>query len=464
MKLDFARLDRAFKPETVAVIGDKPGGMWFRATRDFKGKMYSVHTNPETAKIIEDAGYENFKRLTDIPGPVDLVIVSVPRAVALKIMDDCIEKDVGGVHFFTAGFSETHKDDARELEREIEEKARAANLHLIGPNCMGVYNPSLALGMNLWEYSGRTEPVGIISQSGTHATSISQHAHLQGIDIDRAVSFGNGIVLDSPDYLEYYDQDPGIRVIGMYLEGVKDGRRFLKVLKDVSSRKPVVIWKGGRTAEGDRAIASHTGSLAVSREIWSAALRQCGAVEVSSREELLDAIKALLYLKPVRGLRVGITGGSGGQSVAIADVFGEAGLVLPRLSEESYKKLDEFFTLIGGGYPNPIDTGNVNRTQLKRIMEILRDDPNIDNLVLQSAGRWARGKEKQEEFDLMINLRNSTEKPVLAIAPYSTPEDMRRTIEDTLKFQENGIPAFPTMESGARALRHAYDYYKHREG
>ena len=142
---------------------------------------------------------------------------------------------------------------------------------------------------------------------------------------------------------------------------MEDGKRFLGGLKEGAARKPVVIWKGGRTEEGGRAIASHTGSLAVTQSVWDAAIRQCGAIKVVKLEELIDTLKALLYLSPVRGDRVAITGGSGGQSVAIADVFAEAGLKVPLLGQESYDELATFFTLIGGSYGNAIDTGNVIR-------------------------------------------------------------------------------------------------------
>ncbi len=276
---------------------------------NYKGKIYSVQVNPETARAIEATGIKNYTSLLDVPEPIDLVIVSAPRAAALKILEDCIGKEVAAVHFFTAGFAETDTEEGIKLGGLLTERARQANLHLIGPNCMGIYNPRIGLGQNPWEFTGTAAPVGFISQSGTHATSFGQQAHLQGMDINKAVSFGNGRVLDSADYLEYFDYDPEIKVIGMYLEGVKDGGRFLKVLRDVSSRKPVVIWKGGRTEEGDRAIASHTGSLAVSQVVWDAAVRQCGAVKVAGLDELIDTMKAILYLPPVRGNKVGIAGG-----------------------------------------------------------------------------------------------------------------------------------------------------------
>lgn len=462
MKVDFSRLDRAFNPKVLVVVGDRPNGLWLRSRKEFTGKLYSVQISEETARQIEASGVKNYTSLLDVPEPIDLVIVSAPRSAALQILDDCIRKDVAAVHYFTAGFSETGTEEGAKLERALVETARRANMHLIGPNCMGIYNPKIGLGQVVWPYTGYSAPICLISQSGTNATTFGQHSSLQGIDVDRMVSFGNGLVLDAADFLEYFDRDPEIKVIGMYLEGVRDSRRFLKVLKDVASRKPVVIWKGGRSEEGDRAISSHTASLAVSVSVWDAAVKQCGAVGVTSIEELVDTMKALLYFPPVLGNRVGVAGGSGGPSVSIADIFAEAGLKLPKLCDDSYNELASFFSLIGGGYRNPIDTGNANRREMRRIMDILVKDANIDNVVLLTGTRWGMMTMPETDFDLMGDVRKSTSKPVMAIVSYVSPEEMKASRDATRKFQEKGVPAFISMERGARALRNALDYYRRK--
>ena len=378
MKTDFSKLDRAFKPRCVAVVGDSKKGNfhWLRNQSAFKGKLYSVQVTPESIEGIKALGVENYTSLLDIPEPVDLAIVTVPRAVAPQILEDCIRKEVAAAHFFTSGFAETGTEEGIRLERLLTERAEQANFHLVGPNCRGIFNPRIGLKQIGEQYSGFAGAVGIISQSGGHAMTFSREAHLQGVDIDKSVSFGNGIVLDASDYLEYFGHDPEIRAIGMYLEGVKDGKRFFTVLREVSARKPVVIWKGGWTTDGGRAIASHTGSLAVSQAVWDAVVRQCGAIRVLGMEGLIDTLKALLYLSPVRGDRVGVLGGAGGQSVVITDVLAGTGLKVPLLTRESYDELATFFSLIGGSYRNPLDTdAGRNRRELGRIFEILDRDP-----------------------------------------------------------------------------------------
>jgi acyl-CoA synthetase (NDP forming) len=406
--------------------------------------------------------------LLDIAEPVDLAIVTVGRKYALQILEDCIQKEVAAAHFFTAGFAETDTEDGIDLERTLTTRAIEADFHLIGPNCMGIFNPTIGLRQNLGQYVGTTGPVGFISQSGTHAINFSLEAHLQGIDISKSVSFGNGTVLDSAEYLDYFGSDDSIKVIGMYLEGAREGRRLFEVLREVSSKKPVVVWKGGRTEGGSRAVASHTGSLAVSQDIWTSAMRQSGAIPVLAMDELVDTLKALLYLKPVYGNQVVLAGGSGGQSVAITDAFTEAGLEVPSLSQESFDKFEEFFTVIGGSYRNPIDTGNPNRTQMKRIIDIIEHDGNTNNIVMlmnaSGAGPPGMADQRDDEIKAITEMRNRTSKPVMVCLQLTM---LPRVISDARtivkELQNNGIPAFTSLERGATALKNALDYYQFRQ-
>lgn len=464
MEMDFAKLHRAFNPQTVAVIGDKKefSFMWLRAQSTFKGKLFSVQIDPGEIEHIKKLGVENHTSLLNIPGPIDLVIVAVPRTVAPRILEDCIQKEVGAAHFFTSGFAETDTEEGRKLQQVLTERARQANFYLIGPNCMGVFNPQVGIRQSTEQYSGIAGPVGFISQSGTHAITFSIEGHIQGVDINKSVSFGNGVVLDVSDYLEYLSYDAEIKAIGMYLEGVRDGKRFLSVLRDVSARKPVVIWKGGQTAEGGRAIASHTASMAVQQAIWDTAVRQSGAVTVANLEELIDTLKALIYLSPVFGDRVALAGGSGGQSVAITDAFAGAGLKVPLLTQESYDKLATFFNLIGASCRNPIDPG-ANRRQMGHIMEILEEDAHIDNLVLVIwPTAWRHTPERlQGEILSTIDLSKRSPKPVMAIMPtFSSPESLQQVSIIAQQLHKGGVPTFPTVERGARALRNAFQYYK----
>lgn len=467
MKVDFNRLERAFNPRVVVVVGDSRATNfeWIRGQKNFKGKLYSVHVNPATFEDIKALGVQNFTSLQDIPEPVDLAIVAVSRKAALDVLNDCIRKDVAAAHFFSSGFSETGTEEGTMLERHLVAQAEATNFHLIGPNCMGIFNPAVGIKQSEDQYTGAPGQVGFLSQSGSVAITFSLDAHHQGLDINKAVSYGNGVVLDSPDFIEFFGRDASIRAIGMYLEGVKNGARFLSVLRDVAARKPVVIWKGGRTEEGGRAIASHTGSLALPKAVWDAAIRQCGALQVTTIEELIDTLKALLFLQDVRGNRVAIAGGAGGQSVASTDEFAATGLRVPTLSQESYNELASFFEVVGGSYRNPIDVAGPVRRDMRRVMGILAQDRNIDNLVFLAGtkpGRHIMPEQFQNTIDLLQHFRQKTDKPVVVIVSLHNEDAEKETREYMLKLQSIGIPAFPSIQRGALALKNALDYYERR--
>src|SRR5262249_25237563 len=189
-------------------------------------------------------------------------ICAVPRQVAPRVLADAAQKGIGGMGMFTSGFAETGEELGVKLQDELQRIARENDMVLLGPNCMGLYNPRLGVRFSADHLAGEAGNIGFISQSGTHAINVSLVSAANGLRLSKAVSIGNAIVLDVPDYLEYFGQDDETKAIAMYVEGVKDGRRFAQVLRDVAAKKPVLIWKGGQTEAGARATRSHTASLA----------------------------------------------------------------------------------------------------------------------------------------------------------------------------------------------------------
>ncbi len=467
MPIDHAALDRVFNPKTVVIIGDKKasGYMWLNANRNFKGNLYSVQIDPNEIPGIEEMGIKNLTSLADVPEPIDYAIVAVPRVVAPRIVAECIRNKVGGATLFTSGFAETGTPEGIEAQEALFTMAREAGMVLIGPNCMGLYNPSLGLSFstNLEAYEGGN--VAFASQSGSHAIAFTQAAPENGIRISRSVSFGNGIVLENADYLEYLAQDPQSKVIGMYVEGLRDGRRFFEILKQTTPKKPVVIWKGGQTEEGQRATSSHTASLAESMSIWNAMVKQTGAILVHNVYEMLDTVKGLLYLPGLVGTGCGLTGGAGGQSVSITDAFAKAGLAVPPLSKESYEKLESFFSLVGASFRNPIDMGS-NRTEINAIMDILNADPVIDVVAMQlSVTSQRRRNILQAPLEALLRFKKNSSKPAVAI-PYSmTPHLVGKDLKKLeTKLHDAGIPTFPTYERAAQAIRNVVDYYQFHSG
>jgi len=464
------QLDRAFNPQTVAVVGDKQDNdfMWLKSVSTFKGKVYSVQIDPKEIPGIEKLGVENYHSLLDIPRPVDYVIVAVPRGAALKVVSDCIKKGVGAATLFTSGFAEVNTDEGRRLQQEVTRMAKEANFNLIGPNCMGVFNPKIGLRHDAAQYSGDGGPVGFIAQSGTHCIFFSLVGEVNGIRVSKAVSYGNAAVLDSADYLEYLADDEETRIIGMYIEGVKDGRRFFQCLRETAKRKPVLIWKGGRGVQGARAAASHTGSLASTPIMWETLIRQCGAIQVANLEEMVDTVKALLHLRPPSGNRVGLVAHSGGQSVVIADAFSQEGLVAPLFTDGSYKEFASFFNTVGGSYMNPLDISwyVLSIESLLRILNIVSHDENIDSVVLELClpflpQAWEYYPTYLEDLiGALSDFRIRCPKCFsIVLVPgqleAEAPSIRRRLIEA-------GLASFPSFQRGARALKNVTEYYRHQ--
>jgi len=470
-----ARLDRAFNPRTVAVVGDKRalGYLWLRSMSTFKGKLYSVQIDPNEIPGIEELGVANCASLLDIPEEIDYVLCAVPRHISPRIIDDCIKKGVGAVTLFTSGFAETETEEGIRLQEEIAETARKAGLLLIGPNCMGIYNRRLGVRHSWEQPAGDSGNVGFISQSGTHCINFSLVGDRHGIRCSKTVSLGNAVILDAADYLEYFAADSETEVIGLYLEGARDTRRFFRVLRETARRKPVVVWKGGVTKAGARAIYSHTAALATAPALWDAAMRQAGAVQAGSLDETIDAVKALVYCRPATGYRMGLVAMTGGQSVVITDAFEREGLEVPLLTDASYEKLSGFFNIIGGSYRNPLDAGGTighgfQPANLARLLDVLDEDAHVDAIAMEvGAGFLARRmRENPAILDSLLDVlsahRERSRKPFLAIAHPGHLEDVAAMVRSRLL--ERNIPPFTAFQPAAQALRRAIDYWRFRDG
>ena len=400
-----AALDVMTHAKSVAIIGATnipfrslggyPGMFGCLRNFGFLGELYPI--NPKAEEV---GGYKSYPDLVSLPGPVDLVIVSVPARRVPKTLKDCVASGNKNVHIFTSGFKETGEEEGIKLQDEIEIIARKGGLRVVGPNCMGFYVP--ASRMVTWEGApAESGPVALISQSGGNAVEFVFYASGRyGIHFSKSISYGNALTLDSTDFLDYLAHDDETRIITMYLEGVKDGRRLVKLVTEINPRKPVIIMKGGLTKPGTRAVSSHTGSLAGGEMIWNAFFRQTGAVRVDSLEEMADVALAFHHLGKSPGRRVAVFGMGGGISVAAADSCARVNLELPPLSPETVKELRELIPPVGTMFLNPIDAigAFMNLNLAGKILDLLSGSGEIDNFVVSIPIDWLFGKEKSGAY------------------------------------------------------------------
>jgi acyl-CoA synthetase (NDP forming) len=390
-----AALEVMTHPRSVAVIGasrPKAGGFQgmygYMRNFGFPGRLYPV--NPNNAEI---DGVKTYPDLVSLPEKVDLVIISVPAPRVPGALRDCIAAGCRNIHIFTSGFKETGEAEGIRLQEEMQAIARGAGLHVIGPNCMGLHVPDSRL-LTWAAASDVSGPLAFISQSGGHAQDFSNYAVKKfGLHFSKVISYGNALTLDSTDFLAFLAQDEQTRIIAMYIEGVKEGRRLLELVATVNRSKPILILKGGLTESGARTVASHTGSLAGGEKIWRAFFRQTGAVAVESLEEMAEVAAALHYLPPCRGRGVAILGTGGGIGVAAADSCAKAGLAMPALRPELMEQLRRFIPPAGNMIRNPIDA-HILLLELERLgptLQLLAAEAYLDMFVISLHLDWLHG-------------------------------------------------------------------------
>jgi len=465
-------LEPIFYPRSIAVVGASReekgiGSQWLRGliSCGFKGDLYPV--NPGGGEVF---GLKIYPNLRSIPGPVDLAIVCIPRTAVLGLLNDCAARGIKAVYFFTAGFSESGDAEWAEVEHEMVRRARQGGFRIIGPNCFGVYSPGH--GIPYGPFTLRTEvgSVGFISQSSGHLGKVLEFGMMRGVGFSKAISIGNASDLGSAEVLEYLAVDAKTDIIGLYVEGPRDSRRLFEVMRAACKVKPVVVWKGGRSTAGARAAASHTGALAASAAVWSAALKQAGAVEVGGLDELADTLllfeKLGALLRNNLGVVCGVTDGGGGEAVLISDACAAVRIDVPTLSEKTEQELVSLLGRVGTVLCNPVDLSQRHRDALvlERAMELLAAEPHIDLIVVyQNAGVILDSFSKKVTEALnsaIVDFSQKCIKPVVVILPPGPAEMRRLEIEHSLA--RAGVPVFPSIERLAKAISNVNRYYRFR--
>lgn len=443
-------LDRIFNPSSLAVVGaskneQRGGGFLLRGLIDngFAGKLYPV--NPRESEIM---GLRSFRSILDIPGRIDLVIVAVPARIVPQVIAECSQKGVKFAIVHSAGFSELGTE-GKGLEEEMLRFARQGGVRIIGPNCMGLFCPETSINTIIPYITFEKEagPVAFVGQSGWVTENVIQMGYERGLRFSKVVSIGNQSDLTIEDLLEYFANDAKTKVIAFYMEGLKRGREFLQLARQISRTKPIIVWKSGRTEVGARAAASHTGSLAGNKAVFDAALAQGGVAMAQNLEELIDLIVG--FTSPVlpRGNRVGLLMEAGGGAVAGADVAEASGLEVPTLSMEAQKELADKLRGIVPPFSrmgNPVDLvwiplGSKIQPYLQCSRIMLKE---VDAVVMISYAIFDNQAVKET-----VSLRNEMGKPI-----YVVPGHPGESREGMSLLTRNGIPSFTIPERAVKVL------------
>lgn len=455
----YEEIDLIFHPRSMAAVGVSEHasnmGLSFLIGYQkfgFKGQLYAIHPTKEISR------FPTYRSLQEVPGPVDHVKVAVPARAVPDVIRDCAAKGVRCATVFSSGFRESGTAFGEQLEEEVVAIAREGGVRIIGPNCMGLYCPETGLSIRGDMPPGPDGKISLIAQSGGMSISTVLIAEEKGIGLARAVSYGNESDLGPPEFLHYYTRDPKTEVICLYIEGTRRPFQLREALADAASKKPVIVLKGGSTEVGNRAVASHTGAMTGSSEVWRAVVSQSGAVMVEDIESLIDT--ALLYSlsRPPAGHRIGLLTVSGGFGVFATDQVARAGFEMPGFSEPVKKALLEFIDSPGTSVGNPVDMAArfFQPENFPRIFKILDREENFDAYILICAIEYlsfiGRNMNKWSEFmtKALVEGMKELKKPIYVVFHHTFAEQLRLDLERQILAA--GFPVFPTMPRCLSAL------------
>jgi acyl-CoA synthetase (NDP forming) len=388
-------LEHLLNPRGIAVIGasndpSRPGAQTVNAliARGYPGGIYPVNPKYDTL-----SGLPSFRAIADVPQPCDLAVIAVPAAQVPDMVAACGKRGVPFAVILGGGFRETGSAGIA-LEARLRETARANHVRLIGPNCLGLVNVPDKVYAG---FGSLTRPplvsagrVSAVLQSGGFGVSLVMRCGAAGIGFRHIVTSGNETDISAAELIDAFVDDPHTRVILAYLEGIGDGRAFMKAARRaLAAGKPLIVWKAGNSAQGLRAAASHTANMTGSYAIFQAAFRQCGVIEIHDVEDIVDYVHALLSGRVANGGNVAVMGGSGGSAVVFSDAADQYGLKLAPLAAQTQAVLAENLPSVAS-LENPIDfaagfLGETNAPRFVNAVDAVLADPGIDQLALMLA-------------------------------------------------------------------------------
>lgn len=414
---DASFMDLFFNAKSVALVGASPepgkignSVMESLVKHDYKGKVYPVNAKGYP----EIMGVKAYKNLLDIKDPIDVVIVTVDLKFVPDLLAECGKKNIHNMVIISGGGKELGGERAA-IEKRVQDLSRELNVRIIGPNCIGIFNGENRLDCAFQGHLRMIRPkqgnVAFLSQSGTVGIAFMETADAFGLS--KMISYGNRSDVDEADMIHYLAQDPDTNVIGLYVEGLGDGRKFMNSAKNVIKeyQKPIVVFKNGRSTKGAKQAASHTGSLGGSFAVISGAFEQTGIISVDSYEELTSALKALTWQPVPKGNRIAMVTNGAGPIIAAIDNFERLNLELAQLSDQTIKSFKEHYpaTYVIG---NPCDvTGSASADDYRFAIQAFLDDPNVD--IVMPWFVFQDDPLEEKIVDILGDLQKQKKKPIL---------------------------------------------------
>lgn len=454
IKTQNSQLDKFFNPTSVAVIGASNGLFNLGATICNCLKNYIKFPGPVVAinrKAEEVSGYPGYASVTDVPHDIDLAVIITPASVVPAFVKQCGEKGIRNIVIESAGFSE-QGEEGKALQKELDGYAKQYSIRLLGPNCLGVMNNVSRFCCFYGAYDGIMEAlkklggVSYVIQSGGVGVVIIESLMDDVQGINKMVSIGNKTDVDESDLLDYFNTD-NTQVIAMYLENVADGEKLMNTARRV--KKPIMIFKSGRTEAGSAAALSHTAGMANNDAVFESACRQSGIIRLKSISELYSLPKMLTEMPLLKGNRIAAFTNSGAFGSISADIMVEAGLTIPRLAANTREKLSKIKGVFNVN--NPVDIGPAPPQVYLDLIDIILAAPEVDGLLLMSS-IW-----RDFVIDVIkevIKMSKHYDKP----AAIYTPNSISKIIAVRKQF---GIPIFDSMEEAVRALIVSHEQFRY---
>lgn len=416
-------LDPLFNPRSVAHIGATNNrNKWGFSTitsliKSFRGPIYPVNSHE-----VEIQGITAYKKITDIAEPVDMAVFTIPAERVPTAMEECVQKGVKAAVIISAGFAEVGPE-GKKLQDEVLAIARKGNIRFIGPNCMGYWSASSSLAAFMMPLLVRDGPLAFVSQGGNVGAAVVVSGYERGLGFRRYVSCGCAADIQIEDYIEYFGKDPEVKVIITYIEGVNDGARFMRVVKEVTRTKPVIVLKPGKTEAAAHAIKSHSGALAGSNAVYDAAFNEIGALRVETPEELLDVAIAFLTQPLPQGRNVAIVTPGGSYGVLCAEACEQGGLNVVKLPDQIIAELDKIFPP-RWSRGNPVDPAG-DRNFVAYLIAPLRllNLDTVDSLIFMGFGSFTLfgnlmlQQQSQAEIKMSEDLTAGRDAAMKAIVP-----------------------------------------------